>query len=77
MEKLWNCAYNYGIMYADQRIFKKREDADKWFDTVINNNKTSIDEEEMILIKSGNSMTYYNGNELLPLVISCQLVSVE
>lgn len=77
MRKMWNCVYSYGGLYTDQKIFKNREDAEKWFDTIVDGNDNWIDEEYVELNKTDEYMTYYDGDERHPVEISCRLVEVE
>jgi hypothetical protein len=77
MTKMWNCVYSYGGLYTDQKIFKNREDAEKWFDTIVDGNDNCIDEEVFEMNKTDNFMTYYDGDERHPVEISCMLVDVE
>lgn len=77
MNKMWNCVYSYGGLYTDQKIFKNREDAEKWFDKIVDEDDNWIDEEREELIKTDDSMTYYDGDERHPVEISCMLVEVE
>ena len=77
MSKMWNCVYSYGGLYTDQKIFKNREDAEKWFDTIVDRDENYVDKERIELTKTENSMTYYDGDERHPVDISCVLVEVE
>lgn len=77
MSKMWNCVYSYGGLYTDQKIFKNREDAEKWFDTIVDRDENYVDKERIELTKTENSMTYYDGDERHPVEISCMLVEVE
>lgn len=77
MSKMWNCVYSYGGIYSDQKIFKNREDAEKWFDTIVNGNDNWADEEIVEINKTDEYMTYYDGDERHPVEISCRLVDVE
>lgn len=77
MIKMWNCVYSYGGLYTDQKIFKNKEDAEKWFDTIVDGNDNYIDEEVSEMNKTDNIMTYYDGDERHPVEISCMLVNVE
>jgi hypothetical protein len=77
MSKMWNCVYSYGGLYTDQKIFKNREDAEKWFDTIVDGNDYELNEDCGYLIKADDSMAYYDGDERHPVEISCVLVEVE
>lgn len=77
MSKMWNCVYSYGGLYTDQKIFKNREDAEKWFDTIVDRDENYVDKERIELTKTENSMTYYDGDERHSVEISCVLVEVE
>ena len=77
MSKMWNCVYNYGGIYGDQKIFKNKEDAEKWFDEIVDGNDNWTDEEIVEINKTDEYMTYYDGDERHPVEISCRLVDVE
>ena len=77
MSKMWNCVYSYGGLYSDQKIFKNKEDAEKWFDTIVDGNDNWIDEEIVEINKTDEYMTYDDRDERHPVEISCRLVEVE
>lgn len=77
MNKMWNCVYSYGGLYTDQKIFKNREDVEKWFDKIVDGNDNWTDEEIVEINKTDECMTYYDGDERHPVEISCMLVEVE
>lgn len=75
MSKMWNCVYSYGGIYYDQKIFKNKEDAEKWFDTIVGD--SNPEESYYELEKTDDRMTYYDGDERHPIEVSCCLVDVE
>lgn len=77
MNKMWNCVYSYCGIYSNQKIFKNKEDAEKWFDTIADGNDNWTDEELVEINKTDEYMTYYDRDERHPSKISCRLVEVE
>ena len=76
MNKMWNCVYSYAGVYSDQRIFEKKEDAEKWFDRIVGN-PDDFDESDYEYEKTDDIMYYHEDNERHPVDVSCLLVVVE